>query len=52
MFTVVEIKKLALVPGSNFGAPGTVCTSYASTCSMDELKLAMKKLGQFLEELV
>ena len=38
---LLKSKKLALVPGSNFGAPGTVRTSYAS--SMDELKLAMKK---------
>ena len=40
-------KRLALVPGSSFGAPGTVRISYAT--SMEELKIAMDKLREFLE---
>lgn len=47
---LLKSQKLALVPGSSFGAPGTIRISYAT--SMDELKLAMEKLGQFLKELV
>ena len=41
-------KKLALVPGSSFGAPGTVRISYAT--SLEELEIAMEKLQNFLEE--
>ena len=41
-------KKLALVPGSSFGAPGTVRISYAT--SMEELSVAMSKLREFLHE--
>lgn len=40
-------KRLALVPGSSFGAPGTVRISYAT--SLEELKVAMDKLREFLE---
>ena len=39
-------QKLALVPGSSFGAPGTVRLSYAT--SMEELKVALDKLEAFL----
>ena len=42
-------KKLALVPGESFGAPGTVRLSYAT--SMEELEVAMTKLREFLEGL-
>jgi aspartate/glutamate/aspartate-prephenate aminotransferase len=42
-------KKLALVPGESFGAPGTVRLSYAT--SMGELKTAMTKLREFLQGL-
>ena len=42
-------KKLALVPGESFGAPGTVRLSYAT--SMEELEVAMTKLREFLEVL-
>jgi aspartate/methionine/tyrosine aminotransferase len=46
---LLKRKKLALVPGSSFGAPGTVRISYAT--SMEELKVAMSKLREFLQEL-
>lgn len=42
-------KKLALVPGSSFGAPGTVRISYAT--SVEELQEAMAKFREFLEGL-
>lgn len=45
---LLKAKKLALVPGSSFGAPGTVRISYAT--SMEELETAMTKLREFLEE--
>jgi aspartate/methionine/tyrosine aminotransferase len=45
---LLKRKKLALVPGSSFGAPGTVRISYAT--SMEELKVAMSKLREFLQE--
>jgi aspartate/methionine/tyrosine aminotransferase len=45
---LLKSKKLALVPGSSFGAPGTVRISYAT--SMEELEVAMDKLRSFLEE--
>lgn len=45
---LLRTKKLALVPGSSFGAPGTVRISYAT--SMTELERAMKKLAEFLNE--
>ena len=41
---LLKQKKLALVPGSSFGAPGTVRISYAT--SMEELQVAMNKLGR------
>ena len=44
---LLKEKKLALVPGESFGAPGTVRISYAT--SMDELEVAMTKLREFLE---
>ena len=46
---LLKKKKLAIVPGSSFGAPGTVRLSYAT--SMEELGTAMTKLREFLEEL-
>ncbi|KAG7358398.1 aspartate aminotransferase [Nitzschia inconspicua] len=45
---LLKSKKLAIVPGSSFGAPGTVRLSYAT--SMEELGTAMSKLREFLEE--
>ena len=45
---LLKSKRLALVPGSSFGAPGTVRISYAT--SMEELELAMNKLEEFLSE--
>ena len=45
---LLKKKRLALVPGSSFGAPGTVRISYAT--SMKELELAMNKLEEFLLE--
>lgn len=45
---LLKKKQLALVPGESFGAPGTVRISYAT--SMEELKIAMGKLKEFLEE--
>ncbi len=45
---LLEKKRLALVPGSSFGAPGTVRISYAT--SLEELEVAMNKLQEFLEE--
>jgi aspartate/methionine/tyrosine aminotransferase len=46
---LLKEKKLALVPGESFGAPGTVRMSYAT--SMEELEVAMTKLREFLEGL-
>jgi len=46
---LLEKKQLALVPGSSFGAPGTVRISYAT--SMEELEIAMNKLREFLSTL-
>lgn len=43
---LLKEQKLALVPGSSFGAPGTVRISYAT--SMEELHVAMDKLEVFL----
>lgn len=45
---LLETKRLALVPGSSFGAPGTVRISYAT--SMEELQVAMDKLEEFLKD--
>ena len=45
---LLKSKKLAIVPGSSFGAPGTVRMSYAT--SMEELGVAMQKFGDFLKE--
>jgi Aspartate/tyrosine/aromatic aminotransferase len=45
---LLETKRLALVPGSSFGAPGTVRISYAT--SMEELQVAMDKLEEFLKQ--
>ena len=45
---LLERHQLAIVPGSSFGAPGTVRLSYAT--SMDELREAMDKLATYLEE--
>mmetsp|Transcript_7753 Transcript_7753/g.19249 ORF Transcript_7753/g.19249 Transcript_7753/m.19249 type:complete len:442 (-) Transcript_7753:3182-4507(-) len=45
---LLKSKKLALVPGSSFGAPGTVRISYAT--SVEELQIAMQKLKEFLAE--
>ncbi|GMH52454.1 hypothetical protein TrLO_g7801 [Triparma laevis f. longispina] len=45
---LLKEKALALVPGSSFGADGTVRLSYAT--SMEELTVAMDKLEQFMEE--
>lgn len=45
---LLKAKKLALVPGSSFGAPGTVRISYAT--SVEELEIAMNKLAEFLSE--
>jgi bifunctional aspartate aminotransferase and glutamate/aspartate-prephenate aminotransferase len=43
---LLKSEKLALVPGTSFGAPGTVRISYAT--SMDELETAMNKLEKYL----
>jgi len=45
---LLKSKKMAIVPGSSFGAPGTVRLSYAT--SKDELGIAMTKLREFLAE--
>jgi len=47
---LLKKKRLALVPGSSFGAPGTIRISYAT--SMEELVIAMDKLRSFLEDSV
>jgi len=44
---LLEEERLALVPGTSFGAPGTVRISYAT--SMEELSVAMEKLARFLK---
>lgn len=46
---LLKYKKLALVPGSSFGADGTVRISYAT--SEVELEVAMTKLREFLADL-
>ena len=43
---LLKSHRLAIVPGSSFGAPGTVRISYAT--SIEELKIAMDKLQDFL----
>lgn len=45
---LLKAKKMAIVPGSSFGAPGTVRMSYAT--SIEELEIAMKKFKEFLAE--
>ena len=45
---LLKSKRLAVVPGSSFGAPGTIRLSYAT--SKEELGIAMKKLKDFLDE--
>mmetsp|Transcript_13788 Transcript_13788/g.16041 ORF Transcript_13788/g.16041 Transcript_13788/m.16041 type:complete len:377 (+) Transcript_13788:1175-2305(+) len=45
---LLKSKRLALVPGSSFGASGTIRISYAT--SLEELAVAMNKLREFLEE--
>ena len=45
---LLKAKKMAIVPGSSFGAPGTVRLSYAT--SIEELGIAMKKLKEFLAD--
>lgn len=45
---LLKSKRLALVPGSSFGAPGTVRISYAT--GMEELEAAMDKLEEFAKE--
>ena len=45
---LLEKKRLALVPGSSVGAPGTVRLSYAT--SFEELEIAMNKFREFLNE--
>ncbi|GMI01119.1 hypothetical protein TrVE_jg4639 [Triparma verrucosa] len=45
---LLKEKALALVPGSSFGADGTVRLSYAT--SIEELTVAMDKLEAFMEE--
>ena len=44
---LLKEEKLAIVPGSSFGAKGTIRISYAT--SMEELVVAMDKLTRFLE---
>jgi len=44
---LLKEQKLALVPGSAFGADGTIRISYAT--SLEELEVAMNKLETFLE---
>lgn len=45
---LLKKQKLALVPGSSFGADGTVRISYAT--SLEELEVAMDKLEGFLKD--
>ncbi len=45
---LLKSKKMAIVPGSSFGAPGTVRLSYAT--SKEQLGIAMTKLREFLAE--
>lgn len=45
---LLKFKRLALVPGSSFGAPGTARISYAT--SMEDLETAMDKLESYLQE--
>lgn len=47
---LLETKQVAIVPGSAFGAPGTVRISYAT--SLEELEMAMDKFEDFLLEYV
>lgn len=45
---LLDKKRLAITPGSGFGAKGTVRISYAT--SFEDLRLAMDKLREFLQE--
>ncbi|CAB9508340.1 Bifunctional aspartate aminotransferase and glutamate/aspartate-prephenate aminotransferase [Seminavis robusta] len=46
---LLKQERLALVPGSSFGAPGCIRISYAT--SLEELQVAMEKLNRFLTNL-
>jgi len=46
---LVEVGKVAVVPGSGFGAPGFVRLSYAT--SMDNIRKGVDRLGQALRSL-
>jgi aspartate/methionine/tyrosine aminotransferase len=46
---LVEIGKVAVVPGSGFGAPGFVRLSYA--CSMQDIEVGVGRLGKALATL-
>ena len=41
---LVEVRKVAVVPGSGFGAPGFVRLSYA--CSMENIQEGVGRIGQ------
>ena len=47
---LVEEGRVAVVPGSGFGAPGFVRLSYA--CSMDEIRKGLDRMGEALGRLV
>jgi len=47
---LVEEGRVAVVPGSGFGAPGFVRLSYA--CSMDEIRNGLDRMGEALGRLV
>jgi aspartate aminotransferase len=47
---LVEDGRVAVVPGSGFGAPGFVRLSYA--CSMDEIRNGLDRMGEALGRLV
>jgi aspartate aminotransferase len=46
---LVEVGKVAVVPGSGFGAPGHVRLSYA--CSMESIRAGVARLGDALASL-
>ncbi len=50
-FALLDAKKLAVVPGSAFGDSGEGFIRISYAYSLEKLKIAMKKLSEYVEEL-
>jgi aminotransferase len=49
-FALLDAKKLAVVPGSAFGDSGEGFIRISYAYSLEKLKIAMQKLGEYVEE--